>query len=47
MPTRHGANWEHLRTGDGILKVAGEIGVGTGTVQRIAQETGGPFDAAA
>jgi DNA invertase Pin-like site-specific DNA recombinase len=38
---------EHLRTGDGILKVAREIGVGTGTVHRIAREMGGPFDAAA
>ena len=32
--------------GKGILKVAREIGVGTGTVQRIARELG-PFDAAA
>jgi DNA invertase Pin-like site-specific DNA recombinase len=28
----------HLRTGKGILKVAGECGVGTGTVQRIKAE---------
>ncbi|MFY9841236.1 MAG: hypothetical protein WAK55_33150, partial [Xanthobacteraceae bacterium] len=38
---------EHLQAGNGILKVAREIGVGTGTVHRIAQEIGGPFDAAA
>jgi DNA invertase Pin-like site-specific DNA recombinase len=37
---------EHLRAGDGILKVAREIGVGTGTVQRIAQEMHRPFAAA-
>ena len=36
-----------LRAGKGILKVARELGVGTGTVQRIAREMGGPFDAAA
>jgi hypothetical protein len=30
-----------------MLKVAGECGVGTGTVQRIAQEMPRPFDAAA
>jgi hypothetical protein len=36
-----------LRTGKGILKVARELGVGTGTVQRIKQEMTGPFDAAA
>ena len=35
-----------LRTGKGILKVAREVGVGTGTVQRIAQETNRPFVAA-
>ena len=35
-----------LRAGKGILKVAREIGVGTGTVQRIARELG-PFDAVA
>ena len=32
-----------LRAGKGILKVAREIGVGTGTVHRIARELG-PFD---
>jgi hypothetical protein len=36
-----------LRAGKGILNVAREIGVGTGTVQRIAQEMPRPFDAAA
>jgi DNA invertase Pin-like site-specific DNA recombinase len=38
----------HLRAGKGILKVAGECGVGTGTVQRIAREMRGerPFDGA-
>jgi DNA invertase Pin-like site-specific DNA recombinase len=40
----------HLRAGKGILKVARECGVGTGTVQRIAREMRGktsrPFDAA-
>ena len=30
---------------EGILKVAREVGVGTGTVQRIKQEMTGPFDA--
>jgi len=35
-----------LRAGKGILKVARELGVGTGTVQRIAGELG-PFDVAA
>jgi DNA invertase Pin-like site-specific DNA recombinase len=38
---------EHLQAGSGILKVAREVGVGTGTVHRIAQEMGRPFDAAA
>jgi DNA invertase Pin-like site-specific DNA recombinase len=38
---------EHLRSGDGILKVAREVGVGTGTVQRIRDEMKGPFVAAA
>jgi hypothetical protein len=33
-----------LRAGKGILKVAGELGVGTGTVQRIKAEMKGPFD---
>jgi DNA invertase Pin-like site-specific DNA recombinase len=37
-----------LRGGKGILKVAHELGVGTGTVQRVRQEMTGPFaDAAA
>jgi DNA invertase Pin-like site-specific DNA recombinase len=36
-----------LRANKGILKVARECGVGTGTVQRIKQEMEGPFDAAA
>jgi DNA invertase Pin-like site-specific DNA recombinase len=36
-----------LRAGKGILRVAREVGVGNGTVQRIAQEMGRPFDAAA
>jgi hypothetical protein len=31
----------------GINKVARELGVGTGTVQRIAQELPRPFDATA
>ena len=37
----------HLRAGKGINKVARELGVGTGTVQRIAREMGRPFVAAA
>jgi DNA invertase Pin-like site-specific DNA recombinase len=37
-----------LRAGKGILKVARELGVGSGTVQRVRQEMSGPFaDAAA
>jgi DNA invertase Pin-like site-specific DNA recombinase len=36
-----------LRAGKGILKVAREVGVGTGTVQRIAQELPRPFEVAA
>jgi DNA invertase Pin-like site-specific DNA recombinase len=37
-----------LRAGKGILKVAREVGVGSGTVQRVRQEMTGPFaDAAA
>jgi DNA invertase Pin-like site-specific DNA recombinase len=36
-----------LRAGKGILKVAREIGVGTGTVHRIKREMEGPFDIAA
>jgi hypothetical protein len=35
-----------LRAGKGIIKVAREVGVGTGTVQRIAQEMPRPFAAA-
>src|SRR5262249_35425395 len=35
-----------LRAGKGVLKVAREIGVGTGTVHRIARDLG-PFDVAA
>ena len=38
---------DQLRAGKGINKVAREVGVGTGTVQRIAREIGSPFDAAA
>jgi len=36
-----------LRTGKGINKVAHEVGVGTGTVHRIAKEMRRPFEAAA
>ena len=36
-----------LRAGKGILKVARELGVGTGTVQRIKDEMSGLFDAVA
>jgi DNA invertase Pin-like site-specific DNA recombinase len=36
-----------LRAGKGILKVAREVGVGTGTVQRIARELGPFVEAAA
>src|SRR5499427_5998194 len=36
-----------LRAGKGMLKVARELGVGTGTVQRIKAEMDGPFDVAA
>jgi DNA invertase Pin-like site-specific DNA recombinase len=36
-----------LRAGKGILKVAREVGVGTGTVQRIAREIKRPFEVAA
>jgi len=38
---------EQLRAGKGIIKVAREVGVGTGTVQRIRDDMKGPFDAAA
>ena len=34
---------EELRSGKGINKVARELGVGTGTVQRVAQEMDRPF----
>jgi DNA invertase Pin-like site-specific DNA recombinase len=33
----------HLRGGKGILKVARECGVGSGTVQRVKQEMKRPF----
>jgi DNA invertase Pin-like site-specific DNA recombinase len=32
-----------LRAGKGILRVAREVGVGTGTVQRVRDEMKGPF----
>jgi hypothetical protein len=32
-----------LRGGKGILKVARELGVGSGTVQRVRREMTGPF----
>jgi DNA invertase Pin-like site-specific DNA recombinase len=38
---------DRLRAGMGIIKVAREVGVGNGTVQRIADEMPRPFDAAA
>jgi DNA invertase Pin-like site-specific DNA recombinase len=38
---------DRLRAGMGIIKVAREVGVGNGTVQRIAQEMGRPFEVAA
>jgi DNA invertase Pin-like site-specific DNA recombinase len=38
---------QQLRAGKGINKVAREVGVGTGTVQRIAQEMPRPFEAVA
>jgi DNA invertase Pin-like site-specific DNA recombinase len=38
---------DQLRAGKGILKVAHEVGVGHGTVQRIAREMPRPFVAAA
>jgi hypothetical protein len=40
-------NSHNCAPGRGILKVAREVGVGTGTVQRIKQETNGPFASAA
>jgi hypothetical protein len=36
-----------LRAGKGMLKVARECGVGSGTVQRVKQEMEGPFDGVA
>ena len=36
-----------LRVGKGILRVARECGVGSGTVQRVKQEMKGPFDGVA
>jgi DNA invertase Pin-like site-specific DNA recombinase len=38
---------DQLRTGNGIIKVAREVGVGTGTVQRIKDAMPSPFVAAA
>jgi DNA invertase Pin-like site-specific DNA recombinase len=38
---------DRLRAGNGIIKVAREIGVCTGTVQRIRDQIKSPFDAAA
>jgi DNA invertase Pin-like site-specific DNA recombinase len=38
---------DELRAGKGILKVAHEVGVGHGTVERIAKGMPRPFDAAA
>jgi hypothetical protein len=38
---------DQLRAGNGINKRAREVGVGTGTVQRIAREMQRSFDAAA
>ena len=38
---------DQLRAGKGILKVAHEVGVGHGTVERIARDMNRPFDAAA
>jgi hypothetical protein len=39
---QHGM-WRALRGGKGILKVARELGVGSGTVQRVRREMTGPF----
>jgi DNA invertase Pin-like site-specific DNA recombinase len=36
-----------LRAGKGMRKIARELGVGTGTVQRVKQEMEGPFDGVA
>jgi DNA invertase Pin-like site-specific DNA recombinase len=38
---------DQLRAGNGIIKVAREVGVGTGTVQRIKDAMPSPFVAAA
>jgi hypothetical protein len=38
---------ERLRAGNGMLKIAKEVGVGSGTVQRIAKDMPSPFVAAA
>jgi len=38
---------DQLRAGNGIINVAREVGVGTGTVQRIRDQMKSPFDAAA
>ena len=35
--------FQELRAGKGMLKVARECGIGSGTVQRIKQEMKGPF----
>jgi DNA invertase Pin-like site-specific DNA recombinase len=36
-----------LRSGKGMRKIARELGVGTGTVQRVQKEMEGPFDGVA
>ena len=38
---------DRLKAGDGMLKIAKEVGVGSGTVQRIAKDMPGPFVAVA
>jgi hypothetical protein len=38
---------EHLRAGNGILKVAAMVGVGSGTVQRVKREMAGHLAEAA
>jgi hypothetical protein len=47
MRRRKSAFRRNCGPGKGINKVAREVGVGTGTVQRIKDEMQGPFDAAA
>jgi hypothetical protein len=48
LPRSKNTSRPQLRAGKGILKVARELGVGSGTVQRVRQEMTGPFaDAAA